>query len=70
MDRAQDGVAFSGKTSNQTDDRRSPRRVQTRSGLVEEKQQIWLGGKFNCDGDALSSLDAKTEAGNTNQSVL
>lgn len=34
--------------------------IETRSGLVKEKQQIGLGGQFNTNSDTLSSFDGKT----------
>lgn len=60
MDGTQDLLSSSGKLSQESDQVVSGLTVETGSRFIEEEKQVGLGGKFDTDGDSLSSFNRET----------
>src|SRR5689334_8659864 len=69
MDSAQDSLASLGQLLQKIENGPGGLRVETRSGLVDEKQQRGLGSEFDTDGKTLSLLNVESFTGNADDGI-
>ncbi|GKT49565.1 uncharacterized protein ColSpa_09746 [Colletotrichum spaethianum] len=69
VDRAENGLSGGGQLPKEAHNVEGALAVQTGGGLVEEEEELGLGGQLDTNGDTLALLDRQAELGRSNNAV-